>query len=138
MRWLMLLCRNVGAREGRHFWECKILSGVKPDPIEGEAGGHVRVGFARREAQLDAPVGFDAYSYGLRDVAGQTVHMSRPKDFANSNFVEGDVIGLEITLPSLSLHRKVADGVYNKAYRHHPFTLHTLANNTTASTYLMT
>lgn len=41
--------------------------------------------------------------------------MSRPKDFANADFVEGDVIGLEICLPSLSLHRKVAEGTYNKA-----------------------
>ena len=41
--------------------------------------------------------------------------MSRPKDFANADFVEGDVIGLEICLPSLSLHRKVVEGTYNKA-----------------------
>lgn len=42
--------------------------------------------------------------------------MSRPKDFAvNSEFCEGDVIGLEICLPSLPLHRKVVEGVYNKA-----------------------
>ncbi len=60
-------------------------------------------------------MGFDAYSYGIRDVSGQKVHMSRPKDFANADFVEGDVIGLEICLPSLSLHRKVAEGTYNKA-----------------------
>jgi COMPASS component BRE2 len=109
---------NVGAREGRFYWECKILSGVKADLMDGsgqEGGGHVRVGWARREASLEGPVGFDAYSYGLRDVQGQKVHMSRPKDYANADFCEGDVIGLEITLPSLSLHRKVVDGVYNKA-----------------------
>ena len=41
--------------------------------------------------------------------------MSRPKDFANEDFVEGDVVGLEICLPSLSLHRKVVEGTYNKA-----------------------
>ena len=109
---------NVGAREGRFYWECKILSGVKQDPMDAggqDGGGHVRVGWARREASLEGPVGFDAYSYGLRDVQGQKVHMSRPKDFANCNLCEGDVLGFEITLPSLSLHRKVVDGVYNKA-----------------------
>ncbi len=109
---------NVGAREGRFYWECKILSGVEADPMDGsgrDGGGHVRVGWARREASLEGPVGFDAYSYGLRDVQGQRVHMSRPKDFALADFCEGDVIGLEISLPSLSLHRKVVDGVYNKA-----------------------
>lgn len=77
----------------------------------------MRLGWARREASLDTPVGFDAYSYGLRDVAGQKVHMSRPKDFVTpaSDFCEGDVIGMEITLPSLTFHRKIVDGSYNKA-----------------------
>ncbi|KAL8939695.1 MAG: hypothetical protein Q9211_002624, partial [Gyalolechia sp. 1 TL-2023] len=100
-----------------------ILSGVKPPThdlslaSQNDPGGHVRLGWARREANLDTPVGFDAYSYGLRDVSGQKVHMSRPKDFApgNESFCEGDVIGLEITLPSLALHRKVIEGSYNKA-----------------------
>ncbi|KAL8919810.1 MAG: hypothetical protein Q9172_004790 [Xanthocarpia lactea] len=117
---------NVCAREGRWYYECKILSGVRPpthDPSltqqdsSSSSGGHVRLGWARREASLDTPVGFDAYSYGLRDVSGQKVHLSRPKDFAPSNdsFCEGDVIGLELTLPSLALHRKVVEGSYNKA-----------------------
>ena len=122
---------NVNAREGRWYWECKILSGVKPRRNEsaningsphhpgldvGDSGGHVRLGFARREANLDAPVGFDAYGYGLRDSAGQKVFMSRPKDFfpVGESICEGDVIGLEINLPSLSLHRKVVEGSYNK------------------------
>ncbi|CAO1598603.1 transcription factor, contains a PHD finger motif [Xanthoria calcicola] len=117
---------NVCAREGRWYYECKILSGVKPPAHETSLtpqsasstdGGHVRLGWARREANLDTPVGFDAYSYGLRDVSGQKIHLSRPKDFVPSNesFCEGDVIGLELTLPSLALHRKVVEGSYNKA-----------------------
>ena len=111
---------NVGVREGNWFWECKIISGVKPRLPRGEQpepGGHVRLGWARREASLDGPVGFDAYSYGLRDIAGQKVHMSRPKDFfpPGEDIREGDVIGLEINLPSLTLHRKVVEGHYNKA-----------------------
>ena len=114
---------NVGVREGNWYWECKILSGVRPanqagvGDGSGDAGGHVRLGWARREASLDTPVGFDAYSYGLRDVAGQKVHMSRPKDFMpeGEEICEGDVIGLEIHLPSLILHRKVVEGSYNKA-----------------------
>lgn len=116
---------NVAAREGRWYYECKILSGVKPpshSPIslshsDTASGGHVRVGWARREANLDTPVGFDAYSYGFRDVSSQKVHLSRPKDFspADESFNEGDVIGLEITLPSIALNRKVVEGSYNKA-----------------------
>ncbi|KAI1018217.1 hypothetical protein LB505_001305 [Fusarium chuoi] len=109
---------NVAVREGRWYWECKITQGVRP-PKDGESkpegGKHVRVGWARREASLDAPVGFDAYSYGFRDVAGEKVHMSRPKEFfpAGEGIREGDIIGLEIQLPSEQLHRKVMSGQYN-------------------------
>lgn len=126
---------NVGVREGRWYWECMITSGIRapstanaetpqPNGIENattqdstESRGHVRMGWARREASLDAPVGFDAYSYGLRDVGGQRVHMSRPKDFfpPGEDIREGDVIGLEICLPSLALHRRVIQGQYNPA-----------------------
>ncbi|KAI1172897.1 hypothetical protein F4777DRAFT_483719 [Nemania sp. FL0916] len=121
---------NVAVREGTWYWECKVTRGIlqtegetrnasggKDAAYQPESHGHVRVGFARREASLDAPVGFDAYSYGLRDVAGQKVHMSRPKDFfpAGEDIREGDVIGLEIRLPSEHLHRKVVQGQYNPA-----------------------
>jgi COMPASS component BRE2 len=116
---------NVGVREGRWYWECKITSGIPKrkrsdggsHTQEESANGHVRMGWARREATLDAPVGFDAYSYGLRDVAGQKVYMSRPKDFfpPGEDIREGDVIGLEINLPSETLHRKVVEGHYNPA-----------------------
>ena len=112
---------NIGVREGRWYWEAKVISGVKnpnnPSPVDGDTGGHVRFGFSRREASLDTPVGFDAYSYGIRDLAGQKVHKSRPNDFfpPGESICEGDVIGFEINLPSISLHRKVVDGTYNKA-----------------------
>ena len=112
---------NIGVREGRWYWECKVISGVKnpnnPSPVDSDTGGHVRFGFSRREASLDTPVGFDAYSYGIRDLAGQKVHKSRPVDFfpSGESICEGDVIGFEINLSSLSLHRKVVDGTYNKA-----------------------
>ncbi len=113
---------NVGVRQGRWYWECKITSGIPKRKRSDarateEARGHVRMGWARREATLDAPVGFDAYSYGLRDVAGQKVFMSRPKDFfpPGEDIREGDVIGMEINLPSEALHRKVVQGHYNPA-----------------------
>ncbi|KAM7218164.1 hypothetical protein V8F06_006455 [Rhypophila decipiens] len=110
---------NVAVREGRWYWECKVTRGMLKERKEGDplSHGHVRIGFARREAPLDAPVGFDAYSYGLRDAQGQKVHMSRPKDFfpPGEDIYEGDVIGLEIQLPSESLHRKVVNGQFNPA-----------------------
>lgn len=108
---------NVAVREGRWYWECKITNGIvktkKGEP--NTSNGHVRIGFARREASIDAPVGFDAYSYGIRDKQGHKVHMSRPKSFfpPDEEICEGDVIGLEIKLPSEQLQRKVLAGDYN-------------------------
>lgn len=106
---------NVCVREGRYYWECKITSGIPKNGRNSE--GHVRMGWARREATLEAICGFDAYSYGLRDVGGQKVHLSRPQDFfpKGENIEVGDVIGLEINLPSEKLHRKVVEGHYNPA-----------------------
>jgi len=114
---------NVAVRSGKWYYECKITSGIpkrkRSDAHAPEEAprGHVRMGWARREAPLDAPVGYDAYSYGLRDVDGQKLHMSRPKDFfpSGQSIREGDVIGLEINLPSETLHRKIVEGQYNPA-----------------------
>lgn len=113
---------NIAIREGRWYWECKITRGILREPPppgsdQPESHGHVRIGFARREAAVDAPAGFDAYSYGIRDKEGQKVHMSRPKDFfpPGEELQEGDVLGLEINLPSEQIHRKVVTGHFNPA-----------------------
>ncbi|KAK5166811.1 hypothetical protein LTR04_000221 [Oleoguttula sp. CCFEE 6159] len=137
---------NVCAREGSLYYEVRIVKGVpmKGTALNGDDGGpmpHIRMGWARREAPLDAPVGFDGYSYGVTDVRFETMHRSRanrfyhpkPKKSAKSkaaqaddrNYVThsdadcdvrtGDVIGLEITLPALSLQKKIVDGIYNPA-----------------------
>jgi COMPASS component BRE2 len=79
--------------------------------------GHVRLGFARREADLDVNVGVDCYGYGIRDVNGEVVNRMRceflfPKGEAIN---EGDVIGMLITLPPLSLHKKIVEGTYDPA-----------------------
>ena len=86
---------NVGVRSGDWFFECKILRG------NGEGEGHVRVGWARREASMGGPVGFDGYSYAIRDREGQAVHLSRPRPSVGESFDTGDVIGLRIHLPPL-------------------------------------
>ncbi|PPJ58710.1 hypothetical protein CBER1_03976 [Cercospora berteroae] len=131
---------NVCAREGTLYYEIKVHRGVPkegPDPDANGPEPHVRFGWARREAPLDAPVGFDGYSYGITDIRFETMHRSRPGKFYNAKKIksktaknaptpvvlapedqhvkEGDVIGVEIQLPSLPLHRKVVDGIYNHA-----------------------
>jgi COMPASS component BRE2 len=143
---------NVVAREGRVYYEVKVLRGIPADgpkdpvdPKTGETkpGPHIRMGWARREAPLDGPVGFDGYSYGITDARLEAQHRSRaskifkplpkgakgkhmkarpphgkpvPVEYVMDQHIEeGDVIGLEIQLPALSLHRKVIDGIYNPA-----------------------
>lgn len=47
---------------------------------------------------MNAPVGYDGYSYGFRDKTGEKVFCSRPQPYGTA-FETGDVIGLSITLP---------------------------------------
>ena len=145
---------NVCAREGTLYYEVKIHRGIPSlsaepsttspeDPAAASAPQpHVRMGWARREAPLDAPVGFDGYSYGITDARFEPIHRSRPAKFfhpkpkskaknaykaavappalitlpiQDAEIREGDVIGLELALPSLSLHQKIVSGIYNPA-----------------------
>ncbi|GAB7331084.1 hypothetical protein MBLNU13_g02570t1 [Cladosporium sp. NU13] len=133
---------NVCAREGTLYYEVRIRRGVPPggpDPAAEGPQPYVRFGWARREAPLDAPVGFDGYSYGITDMRFETMHRSRPGKFfqpkkgknkaktlgagptpitlapEDQHVEEGDVIGMEIQLPSLSLQQKIVTGVYNPA-----------------------
>lgn len=94
---------NVAVREGTWYYEVVVERGDGRGGAGKGTGGevgnaHVRVGWARREANLDAPVGADAYSYGVRDVGGEKVHISRPKPYGHG-FRTGDVVGCLITLP---------------------------------------
>ncbi|CAG8590746.1 993_t:CDS:2 [Ambispora gerdemannii] len=90
---------NCSVREGKWFYEVYVVRGGEGQ-IRGKDGAHVRIGWARREGNRNAPVGFDGYSYGIRDLTGQKVHQSRPKSFGEP-FKTGDTIGLFISLPPL-------------------------------------
>lgn len=109
---------NTCVREGKFYYEAKVVVGMpsKKGSISPEYTPHVRIGFGRREASLEIPVGSNAYSYGLRDVEGKAMFRSREDGFQMvEGFKEGDIIGLEIFLPSLKLHRKIVEGTYNPA-----------------------
>ncbi|SJX61425.1 related to BRE2-subunit of COMPASS (Set1C) complex [Sporisorium reilianum f. sp. reilianum] len=101
---------NIGVREGEWYAEIEILPpehltvGVGapgPLPAPMKDGAHIRLGWGRREAPLNAPVGFDGYSYGLRDKGGDKVTLSRPLPYGKP-FKAGDVVGMYIKLPPLS------------------------------------
>ncbi|KAJ5469411.1 hypothetical protein N7539_009029 [Penicillium diatomitis] len=116
---------NICAREGSYYYEARVISGRVNDGQEAaqrggtsaSPRGHVRLGFARREADLDVNVGVDCYGYGIRDVNGEVVNRMRCEFFfpKSEGINEGDVIGMLITLPSLSLHKKIVEGTYDPA-----------------------
>ena len=78
-------CDRMHAREkARCIMRLRHTRGVPPEGPESTANGpqpHVRFGWARREAPLDAPVGFDGYSYSITDIRFETMHRSRPGKF---------------------------------------------------------
>ncbi|GJJ11969.1 hypothetical protein Clacol_006207 [Clathrus columnatus] len=92
---------NVGVQEGRWYMEVRIEKGGGerlPHIANRMDGACVRLGWGRREAPLNGPIGLDGYSYGFRDKTGDKVTLSRPKPYGRA-FGSGDVIGLYISLP---------------------------------------
>lgn len=61
------------------------------------ACGHVRVGWSMRTGDLQAPVGYDTWSYGLRSLNGSILHHSqRQDDWGGEAFGPGDVVGCHL------------------------------------------
>lgn len=52
-----------GVHSGGYFWEAMILP-------SSHSEAHFRIGWSTRQGELQAPVGYDAYSYAYRDVSG--------------------------------------------------------------------
>lgn len=109
---------NVCARERTYYYEARVISGVLPETRQqpSQSRGHVRLGFGRREADLDVNVGVDSYGYGIRDVNGEVItRMQCEALFQQEGICEGDVIGMVIQLPPMSLQQKIVAGTYNPA-----------------------
>lgn len=61
--------------------------------------GHARLGFIMEKGDLQAPVGYDRFGYGYRDVDGSKVHRGVREVYGAEGFGEGDVIGFYISMP---------------------------------------
>ncbi|WVZ93058.1 hypothetical protein U9M48_039073 [Paspalum notatum var. saurae] len=61
--------------------------------------GHTRLGWATDRADLQLPVGCDAYGFGYRDVDGAKVHKAWRDKYGDQGYGEGDVVGFYISLP---------------------------------------
>merc|ERR1712151_204707 len=61
--------------------------------------GHLRLGWSMRTGELQAPVGYDRWSYGIRSIQGSRIHNSRREDkWGGVPFYPGDVGGIAISL----------------------------------------
>jgi len=62
-------------------------------------GSHVRLGWSMRTGDLQAPVGYDKWSYGIRDINGSKIHCSKREDnWGGEEFGPGDVVGCAISM----------------------------------------
>lgn len=89
---------NVPLREGTTYFEVYVEKGGGESSSSKLGSAHVRLGIGRRESSVNAPVGMDAYSYGLRDKTGDKVTISQPQPYGEP-FGSGDVIGVLVDLP---------------------------------------
>lgn len=80
-----------GVTEGAWYFEIKVVH-------LGETG-HTRLGWSTEKGDLQAPVGYDANSFGYRDIDGSKVHKAMREKYASEGYKEGDVIGFYINLP---------------------------------------
>ena len=80
-----------GVHSGAYYMEVEILPSDGPN-------SHIRVGWSTRLAELQAPVGYDKYSYAYRDVNGSKVHESKRDDLYGEEYGPGDIIGCFIDL----------------------------------------
>ncbi|CAD6258345.1 unnamed protein product [Miscanthus lutarioriparius] len=81
-----------GVTAGTWYFEVKI---VYLGPT-----GHTRLGWATNRADIETPVGYDAYGFGYRDVDGAKVTKAWRDKYADEGYGEGDVLGFYISLPN--------------------------------------
>lgn len=82
--------------------------------------GHCRIGWTTKKSELNAPVGYDQFGLGYRDVDGSKVHRALREDYGSA-YGEGDVIGLFIHLPpgGRTLELRTADVLRYKGHLFH-------------------
>jgi hypothetical protein len=81
------------------------------EPINEEATAHVRLGWSLEKGTLDAPVGFDAFSFSYRDFTGEAFHKSRGHKYGQP-YTIGDIIGVYIHIPPRTGPKPAFNGMF--------------------------
>ncbi|KAL5206166.1 hypothetical protein ABZP36_034375 [Zizania latifolia] len=85
-----------GVASGAWYFEVKVLR-LGPS-------GHTRLGWATNNADIHAPVGYDVFGFGYRDMDGCKMHKALRTKYADQGYGEGDVLGFYIRLPDGELY----------------------------------
>ncbi|QLQ81048.1 hypothetical protein HG537_0E04030 [Torulaspora globosa] len=108
-------------KEGEAYWEVEIIRGGLLEPFPDDIPlqkrrdvlnsiPHLRIGISKREASLEAPVGFDSYGYGIRDHTLESIHEGNITQTLPLKFLKpGDRIGLLLRLPTFEEQNRQAD-----------------------------
>ncbi|KAI3651975.1 hypothetical protein MP228_003278 [Amoeboaphelidium protococcarum] len=97
------LCKaSHGVDEGIWYFECEILPKLTPK-------SNLRIGWSQISGDLQAPCGFDSFSYSFRSDPPSLFHQALGvADYSqNEQYQPGDILGVMICLPPL---RRDADG----------------------------
>jgi len=79
---------SFGIKEGSWYYEIEISSHQ----------GNTRLGWSTEKGDIQAPEGYDKYSYSYRDKEGTKFHQSRGAPYGAS-YGSGDIVGFFIRLP---------------------------------------
>ncbi|KAJ3024361.1 Set1/Ash2 histone methyltransferase complex subunit ASH2 [Thoreauomyces humboldtii] len=81
-----------GVWEGKWYYEVMLNDHV----------GHTRIGWSQISGDLQAPCGYDQFSYGFRDSPGTLFHRKKKSTTPESyhgGYGPGDIVGISIELP---------------------------------------
>ncbi|KAI8916725.1 hypothetical protein DFJ77DRAFT_351654 [Powellomyces hirtus] len=104
-----------GVWEGKWYYEVMI----------NQHSGHTRIGWSQISGDLQAPCGYDQFSYGYRDSPGTLFHQSvknkeAPPDYSEG-YGPGDIMGMAISLPSTGSIADLFPRLWDKETPYLPF-----------------
>lgn len=86
MKGYCMIRATHGLETGSYYFEVAVnkIDKATYQPKADYTQPHVRIGWSLSNGELEAPVGFDKYSYAYRDVSGQVFHQSKGRDYGKA------------------------------------------------------
>ncbi|KAJ1965017.1 transcription factor, contains a PHD finger motif [Dipsacomyces acuminosporus] len=105
-----------GVESGAWYFEVEVLQPVRPEH-------NLRIGWSQISGELQAPCGFDVFSYSVRAKPSTRFHAAIGSPYGEE-YGPGDTLGVLIYLPELDADEKqdLADRKWRPGERYRPFT----------------